>query len=656
MATIAGTLKLQDKMSPALGGVMKAINSTLRAMESMDGAASAAFESAKKDAAMAADAIDDFAKSFDYVDKGAGRANDSINKTIKKALSLTAVAYSIKKAFDGIGRITGISDMISGASSRLGQLGTGLEDQIFASAQRSRSDYMETIDAVSSIGINAGNAFSGTGEIIAFSELLNKSFKLSGADSQAQAGAMRQLTQALASGVLRGDEFNSIAEQAPEISRAMMNYMGLNDMGELRKLAGEGVLTADIVKNAMFAAAADIEDRFAQTPLKFADHMTNIKNSARQSFGVVFDRLEEIANSEKMQNMVNNLISGFDWLAQVALGSLNAMAAAAGWAYENFDLLLLGLIALGIGLAIIERKAIAAGIQMAIAGLKSAAMWTLANLPLLLLIATIGIAIAVLSSFGVTGQDIMGILGGAIFWVIALFKNLGLEIANRAIGIGGAVAAIAGNAKTAFQNVGLGIKAFFFDIAASVLGIIEKIAIALNKLPFISFDYSGLSNKAAEFSQAAENARGSYGSFEDVGEAFEKGMSTFETFADGWGSDAFSEGKSWANGLTDRISNPLEKVVEEIDMSQYGGDSFPTELEHVGSVGRIDDDVTISEEDIKMLKDIAAMDYQVNLSHYTPSLAAYFGDVHETADAGKILEFIEDTFEEVLNSSLVVAN
>ena len=145
-----------------------------------------------------------------------------------------------------------------------------LQDMIFQSAQRSRGDFLDQSQTVSKLGILAPNAFKDSKEIVNFSELMSKSFKIGGASQQEQSAGMYQLTQAMASGRLQGDEFRSIMENAPMLAQAISKYMGVS-VGTLREMSSEGKITADVIKNAMFYAAADINEKFDAIPKTFGD-------------------------------------------------------------------------------------------------------------------------------------------------------------------------------------------------------------------------------------------------------------------------------------------------------------------------------------------------------------------------------------------------
>src|SRR5690606_22944551 len=199
---------------------------------------------------------------------------------------------SLAAAIAGAVKGMNIADEYTNTAARLKLINDGLQTQeelqnkIFEAANRSRGSYNEMANAVAKMGLLAKDAFSSNDELIAFTELVQKSFKISGADPSEQAGAMRQLTQAMASGRLQGDELVSIMENAPMIFEAIAKYMGVSK-GELKKLSSEGVITADVIKNAMFMAAGDIDKAFAKMPMTFGDIWNKIKNGALKAFDKV---------------------------------------------------------------------------------------------------------------------------------------------------------------------------------------------------------------------------------------------------------------------------------------------------------------------------------------------------------------------------------
>ena len=247
MPTLSAVFKLNNQFSSA---VDKIYNSTVKAKNAILGASKSA---------------DDFGKKLSGMKKSSDSANSSLKGLIASAVSVAGVM----KGLD-------ITDAYTNTNARLAMINDGLQtqaqlnDKVFQAAQRSRGSYMEMASAVSKMNLLAGDTFKTNDEAIAFTELLTKSLKVSGASQGEQSSAFLQLTQALAAGKLQGDEFRSIMENAPMVAQAIADFTG-KSKGELKEMSAEGTITADIIKNAMFMAADDIESKFSKMPKTFGD-------------------------------------------------------------------------------------------------------------------------------------------------------------------------------------------------------------------------------------------------------------------------------------------------------------------------------------------------------------------------------------------------
>ena len=205
-------------------------------------------------------------------------------------------------SIQGVKSLVSLSDEMASIRARLNMMNDGLQtteelnQMIYESAQRSRGAYQETANFVAQLGNLAGSAFSSTSEIVAFAEQINKQITLSGASASAASAAILQLTQGLSSGALRGEELNSVLEQTPMIAQSIADYLGVST-GEMRELASEGALTASVVKNAIFAAADEINAKFEQMPMTWAQVWTTMKNTAIQALEPVLDAVNWAANN-----------------------------------------------------------------------------------------------------------------------------------------------------------------------------------------------------------------------------------------------------------------------------------------------------------------------------------------------------------------------
>lgn len=297
MATIRTAIQIQDGMSPALRSITNALNVTINSFEALQSASHSAVNNSSIQAARAElNKADASLIQIEQQIKEANQAQQQFNGNVKNGGSaadgllgkLKSLVITAGAAF-GLNAIINLSDSMTSTTARLNLMNDGLQttaelqDMILASANRSRSAYMDTAAAVSKLGILAGNAFSSSKEMVAFTELMNKNFVIGGASVQEQTSAMYQLTQAMAAGKLQGDEFRSIMENAPLLAQAIAQYTG-KSMGELKKMSSEGLITADIIKNAMFASANETNKKFAEMPMTFAQVGTIIKNTLLQTF------------------------------------------------------------------------------------------------------------------------------------------------------------------------------------------------------------------------------------------------------------------------------------------------------------------------------------------------------------------------------------
>ena len=287
MASIRSQLVLVDRMTAPLRSIQRAMNLALNSFESMQAASgrvidTRSFQRAREELARLGAQLDELEEQARQAGGAAGGAADAMQSKFMRAAAVIGAAFSVKN-------IIGLADAMTQTQARLNLI-TGdlektaaLQDQIMASANRSRASYQSTADAVAKMGIMAKDAFSSTDELVAFTELINKQFTIAGASAAGQEAAMLQLTQAMASGVLRGEELNSIFEQAPTIIQTIADYLGVS-IGQIRQMASEGQITAEVVKSAMLASADEINAQFEAMPYTFAQVWTMIQNTLLQAF------------------------------------------------------------------------------------------------------------------------------------------------------------------------------------------------------------------------------------------------------------------------------------------------------------------------------------------------------------------------------------
>lgn len=591
-----------------------------------------------------------------------GRFNQEIQEGTQQANELTNTIKNAVLAFvsiQSIGKALNISDELVQTTSRLNMMNDGLQstqelvNMVYAAAQDARGSFSEMADVVARFGNNAGDAFGSSEEIVAFADLIQKQMTIAGASTQEASNAMLQLSQALGSGVLRGDELNSIFEQAPNLIQSIADYLDV-PIGQIREMASEGELSADVVKAAIFASADEINAKFEEMPMTWGQIWQSMKNTAMIAFQPVLQRLNDIANSEAFQTFVNGAIEAMATLANVVLNIFELIGTVGGFIADNWSIIspiiygVIGALAVyaaylgivkGIELASAAAKgvlAVAEFIHVAALAAQTGATIsaTAAQLGLngamyacpivwiiMLIIALIAIIFAVCSAIakltGVANSG-FGVITGGINVVIQFFKNLGLTVANIALGIGNAIAALGSNIMTAFHNAICSVQAWWYDLLSTCLSVIESICAALNKLPFVEFDYSGISNAADDYAAKAAEAAGNKEDYTSISDAFNDGFSTFDTFQDGWAADAFDAGASWGDGVADAVSNfSLSDVFGGTDIPNVDDytSGFSDAIansgvgDNLGSIaddtGAIKDNMDITQEDLKYLRDIA---------------------------------------------------
>ena len=597
------------------------------------------------------DNVDEQGRFNQEISAGTQQANE-LTDTIKRAVAAYVSIQSVGKALN-------ISDELASTTARLNLMNDNLQstqeltNMVYAAAQDARGSFGDMASNVAKLGTLAGDTFSSSAEIVAFANQLNKQMKLSGASTEEASSAMLQLTQSLAKGTLNGDELTSVMENGSMVIQTIADYMGVAQ-GEIKDLAADGQVTSDIIIAAMLGAADETNAAFATLPLTWSDIWQNIKNAALVAFQPVLQRINDFANSTVVQNFANGVIEAMAVISNVVLNIFDLIGTVGGFIADNWSVIspiIYGVIAalavyaayLGIvkGIEIASAAATAIhsvamsakiGVMAALTGQTMAA--TAAQMGyngalyactivwiIVLIIALIAIIFAVCNAIakmtGVANSG-FGVIMGCIFTVGALFKNLGLTVANIALGIGNAIAALASNMMTAFHNAICNVQSWFYNLLSTACSVIESIAAALNKLPFVSFDYSGISSAADDYAAKASEAAGNKEQYTSVSDAFNDGMSTFSTFQDGWASDAFNAGAAWGDGVADKVSNfSLSDVFGKTDIpnvSDYTS-GFNDAIANsgigdgVGSIddntGKIKDSLEVSEDELKYLRDIA---------------------------------------------------
>lgn len=570
------------------------------------------------------DNVDEQGRFNQEISAGTQQANELTN-TIKRAVAAYISIQSVGKALN-------ISDELVQTTSRLNMMNDGVQttaelvNMVYAAAQDARGSFSQMADVVARFGNNAKDAFSSSEEVVAFADLIQKQMTIAGASTQEAANAELQLSQALGSGVLRGDELNSIFEQAPNLIQNIADYLDV-PIGKIREMAADGELSADVVKAAIFSAADDINSKFNEMPMTWGQIWQSMQNTALIAFQPVLQRLNDLANSEAFQTFIQGAIEAMATLANILLNVFDLAVSIGTFIGDNWSII--APIVYGIVAALTAYIAISAivaainGIMAMAEGVKAAAQMMACPLTwiIMLILALIVVIFAVCNAIAkMTGiaNSGFGVITGGVNVVIQFFKNLGLTVANIALGIGNAIAALASNMMTAFHNAICSVQSWFYNLLSTALSVIEGICSALNKLPFVEFDYSGISSAADDYAAKASEAAGNKEDYQSISDAFNEGFTTFDAFQDGWASDAFNAGAAWGDGIADKVSNfSLSDVFGQTDIPNVGNytSGFNDAIANSGvgdSIGNIDDNtgkikdsLDVTEEDLKYLRDIA---------------------------------------------------
>ena len=590
------------------------------------------------------DNVDEQGRFNQEISAGTQQANELTN-TIKRAVAAYVSIQTVGKALN-------ISDELVQTTSRLNMMNDGVQttaelvNMVYAAAQDARGSFSQMADVVARFGNNAKDAFSSSEEVVAFADLIQKQMTIAGASTQEAANAELQLSQALGSGVLRGDELNSIFEQAPNLIQNIADYLDV-PIGKIREMAADGELSADVVKAAIFSAADDINSKFNEMPMTWGQMWQSMQNTALIAFQPVLQRLNDLANSEAFQTFIQGAIEAMATLANILLNVFDLAVSIGTFIGDNWSIIapiVYGIVAAltayiaisAIVAAINGVMAIAEGVKAAAQmmatgatfaetaaqqGLNAALMACPLTWIIMLILALIVVIFAVCNAIAkMTGiaNSGFGVITGGVNVVIQFFKNLGLTVANIALGIGNAIAALASNMMTAFHNAICSVQSWFYNLLSTALSVIEGICSALNKLPFVEFDYSGISSAADDYAAKASEAAGNKEDYQSISDAFNEGFTTFDAFQDGWASDAFNAGAAWGDGVADKVSNfSLSDVFGQTDIPNVGDytSGFNDAIANSGvgdSIGNIDDNtgkikdsLEVSEEDLKYLRDIA---------------------------------------------------
>jgi len=655
MATLRSSIQVIDNMSPAIKSMSNAMNILIGGFERLQTSSNDpldinSMKLARQELAKAQANVQLMENDIAKANSQQKNFNNSLSQGESKSRNLLSNIKAFIGAYVGIQTAQGgmnITDDVMNAKARLGNITSGLQEQlelqnqIFKAAQRSRGEYLGMTDSVAKLGLLAGEAFSGNNEIVRFTELMNKALATSGASTVEKQASMYQLTQAMASGKLQGDEMRSIRENAPLLAKSIESYMKnvVKAKGDMKEWSKEGMITSDVIKAALFSAGDAIEEKFKNIPLTFGTMWTQIKNQAIYSLDGVMTKLNEVLNTTDGKNLMTGITSSLIVFGTV-LGTLLTLAVQFGsFISDNWGMIapiIFGLVsaitalnvvtginniitgisggiqafkaaqtawATGMTLAQVAATETATGAQI---GLNTAMMANPIGLVVLAVVALIGVfymVIGAINKFAGTSISATGIIFGVFSWLGAAIGNIFIGLANLLIlvVIGGIVNGFIWLVNTIYKSVTLGIQGMinnFKSFGTIVLNILAKVAGVMDKIfktntsGFVSSMQNSLNSlKGPETKDIIQSV--------GVKEKLIKGIDM---------DKSYSQGYDMGKGFGDKVKGAFNMDNSKFDFN--GMD--PTKLDPNGNLGKIADNtkktkekLDINGEDLKYMRDIA---------------------------------------------------
>lgn len=636
--SVSSQIAVRDAASRRLERIADRYARVERAARAADTATNAAgrntaeyFDRASRSVQNAADNVDDFSRRQRDAERQASMIGD-VWQRIKGYIGAAGAAFSISK-------LTALSDTLSSNKARLGLIVDDggsvkeLDKQIYASAMRAGAEYTSVAATVSKLGLLAGDAFSNNNEMIAFTELMNKNFTIGGASSQEQTSAMYQLTQAMASGRLQGDEYRSIIENAPLLAKSIEDYMRnvQGAKGSMKDWASEGLLTAGVIKAALFSTADEVEARFKKVPMTWGQVWTMASNMAIRALNPLLSAINWVANNI---SIIGPAVLGLGtaFLVFQVAAHWTQIASAAMGIYNG----LVNFLTIGYGV-LTGSTAAASAAQFTYNSALLASPVTWVVMMLAVLVAALYAGVAAYNKFTGAGVSATGILMGT-------FAVLGAHVLNNTIiPLQNGFAMFANFIGNLFNDPVAAVKVLFYDMALTVLGYITNMASGIealiNKIPGVTVDLtSGLDSFYAKLESAQKKVKDEAGWVEYV-----KKMDYIDY------SKAAGAGYRFGEGLADKVSGFF-------DGSAYG--NFDDIMAGVGDIaantGKIADEVHIADEDLQFFRDVAEMRYIQNFVTLTPTVSMS-ASISEKVDVNGVIQKIEQVLkEEIAESAEVV--
>lgn len=705
MSAVSTAIRVQDQTSSVVQKMNRALMIVINTMEKLNRVSSdpidmAGLNSARNGLAQVEVAMEDVTRSIRQAQEEQDRYGETVRRSegdvgnlaskVGKLVATYATVQTAKAALDYSDELANTTARLS-LMAREGENVSDINEKIYASANRARSAYDDTADMVAKLGVLAGNAFGSTDEVIMFAEQLNKNFKISGTETTGIQAAMLQLTQAMASGVLRGEEFNSIMEQAPTVIQTIADYMDVST-GQLKEMAGEGLVTAEVVKAALIGAAEETDAKFNSMTVTFSDVWNVFKNEAGHALDPVWQRLRQISDSEGLMAFATNAGRSIGTVANIIITVFDRTAQLGGFIANNWAMIapVIGAVltimalynaalivnntiqavsnmlktaaavrAVAHGSATAAEAAATTGLtasQMAFNAALYACPLTWILVIIIAIIAAIFLVIAAINKATGSSISATGVIAGALAWVGTFLYNNFLSLLDLVLGVINMVA----NQFISFANflanvmvdpVGAIIH-LFGDMGDGVLGILETIASAIDKIfgsnlsDAVSGWRSSLSTKVDDLAEKYGN-----GKYEKKIENIDLSSSTFGLERRDL-TDAYNAGYSWGEGLGDKFNLDGLTGIGETG----NGLDYDALLSKVGDIGDntkdIKNSVDVSEEDLKYLKELAERE---TINRFTTAeITVEMGGVVNNLGAGENIDGLVEVLTDRMCEAIAV--
>lgn len=689
MAGISSSIKLTDQATGPLLSMANAANATANAFTHIMSACDSIMNTSgisdlEKKTTQVGQQTDENTRKQEEYNQKLREGGPAANGLLQKLERVAATYLTIQ----GIAKATALSDDLTQTTARLDMMnnsfnkvnGTANETpdlvrNVYAAAQDARGTFGDMASVVARFGNNAKDAFADTDEVVAFANLVQKQMTIAGASTQEAANAELQLSQALGSGVLRGDELNSIFEQAPNLIQNIADYLDV-PIGQIRQMASEGELSADVVKAAVFAAADDINQKFDSMPKTFGQVATEMQNTALMMFSPVLQRMNDLANSEQFTKASDGIIQSLAVASSVALEFVNLMIAGSGWIVDHWDII--GPVIAGVTAALVAYngallihnayEAISNGLKT-IAAVRAVAHGTATAaeaaattgataaqiafnaalyacpatwivMGIVALIAVLYAAVGAYNHFTNSSVSATGIVIGAfltmasvVYNIIAFFYNIFAAIANFFANV--------------WKDPIKSVEIYFLDLCNNVISyvttMVRAIETVINKIPGVEVDItSGLEG----FQKKIEGMSTTVKSEMDWQEAVQK--IDFVNY-----KDAYKTGYSAGTAIDEKVSGMFKGI--DID-SAYTTTGAGTVADNIASAadntGKIADSVDITNENLKYLKDLAETEV---INRFTTAEIKVEQTNHNNINSGLDIDGVVTQLNDGLNEAIELA-